>query len=85
MLAHILMVGILVKVADCWHKDELFSRRNLAALGIMLSGFVLTLSKTVFILLIGLVLVWYFSTRQGGKLWVRTLTWIDRTCTISRI
>jgi hypothetical protein len=75
LLAHILMVGIFIKVADCWHKKE-FSRINLLSLGIMLIGFLLTFSKAGIILLIGLVLVWYFSTGQGVKLYGRILTWV---------
>jgi hypothetical protein len=74
MLAHILMVSILIKVADAWHNNE-FSRRDFVVIGIMLIGFVLTFSKIVLILPIGLILVWYLSSKRNRNLFLRTLIW----------
>ncbi|MBT6716694.1 MAG: hypothetical protein HOB18_03485 [Nitrospina sp.] len=74
LLAHILMMGILIKAADCWHKNE-FSPRNLIVLGTLLIAFMVTFSKTGLILLIGLILVWYFSTNQRENMFVRIPTW----------
>jgi len=74
MLAHILMVSILIKVADALHNNE-FSRRDFVVIGIMLIGFVLTFSKIVLILPIGLILVWYLSSKRNKNLFLRTLIW----------
>jgi hypothetical protein len=75
MLANILMVGIIINCAGCWVKTKV-SRRDYLFIGVLLSGFVLTLSKTVFCLIIGSLLAWHFSSRQIIKLKQTILVWI---------
>ena len=76
MLASILMIGIICLAAHCSSQRQ-FGRLNLAMLGIMLTGFALTLSKTVFCLLLGLLLVWHFTTapKRLSLAWRRALVW----------
>jgi len=75
MLANILMIGIIIKCADCWDKKEM-SRRDYLMAGIMLCGFLLTLSKTLICLIIGLLLVWHFSTTQKINRKQNILVWV---------
>jgi len=74
MLAGILLVGIVVKCADCWDKRKI-SRKDYLIIGVLLSGFFLTLSKTVICLAIGSLLVWHFSSRKIVELKQTILVW----------
>jgi len=75
MLANILMIGIIIKFSDCFYK-KVVSQRDCLMIGIMFFGFLLTLSKTVVCLIIGLLLAWHFSTTQKANLKRSIFVWV---------
>ena len=63
MLASIIMIGILFQIHEIF-SNKIFNIFNILILMILLIGFLLTFSKTIVCLLIGVALIWYFHNKS---------------------
>jgi O-antigen ligase len=63
MLASIIMIGIFFQTHEIFNNKR-FNTSNILVLIILLIGFLLTFSKTIASLVIGIILIWYFHNKS---------------------
>jgi O-antigen ligase len=63
MLASIIMIGILFQIHEIF-SNKIFNISNILIIMILLIGFLLTFSKTIVCLFIGVALIWYFHNKS---------------------
>jgi|TARA_B100001971_G_scaffold21413_1_gene16591 hypothetical protein len=75
MLASIIMIGIFFQIHKIYNNKKLCTS-NILLFVILLIGFLITLSKTIVCLIIGITLIWYFHKRPKLSLTTQTVTTI---------
>jgi O-antigen ligase len=74
MLASIIMIGMLFQIQKLSMNLINSKRKDHLILLILLLGFMLTFSKTIVCLLIGITLIWYFHNKPKLSLTLQTVT-----------
>jgi len=73
MLASIIMIGIFFQIHKIYNNRKLYTSNILLFVTLMI-GFLVTFSKTIVCLLIGITLIWYFHNKPKLSLTLQTVT-----------